>query len=103
MHKTIDVKLTSIFSPTCQALIHENPHNGFDDATQGSSELLVIRFENTIIGYASLKSVTADKQVLDSIYLRNVAKDHILGEQWFINSLKQHLENSSDNAFLLAS
>jgi len=107
MHKAIDVKLTSIFSPTCQALIHENQHNQSDDATQrlldNSSELLVIRLENTVIGYASLKSMSCDEQVLDSIYFRNVIKDHILGEQWFTGLLKRHLENNAHNSFLLAS
>jgi len=102
MHNAIDVKLTSIFSPTCQALIHENKSDVTQHLLDNSSELLIIRLDNTIIGYASLKSLN-DEQVLDSIYFRNVIKDHILGEQWFTNLLKHHLENDGHNSFLLAS
>jgi len=107
MHKAIDVKLTSIFSPTCQALIHESSLNQIEGSAQklldNSSELLVIRLENTVIGYASLKSMGGGEQALDSIYFRNTIKDHILGEQWFTSLVKRHLENNSHNTFLLAS
>jgi len=107
MQKVIDVKLTSIFSPVCQALIYENSHNVLNESTRklldNNSELLVIRLDSTVIGYASVKSLEDDEQVLDAICFRSIIKDHALGEYWLTRLLKRHLKNNNDKPFLLAS
>ncbi|WP_022942459.1 hypothetical protein [Psychromonas hadalis] len=107
MHKVIDVKLTSIFSPVCQALIHETLQNQLDESKQAllnnSTELLIIRLDNTVIGYALFELLNGEELVLNSIHFRSIIKDHTLGEYWFSRLLKRHLKNRSYNQFLLAS
>ncbi len=107
MHKAIDVKLTSIFSPICQTLIHESLQYELDESKQAlidkSTELLVIRMDSTVIGYAIFELVNGEELVLDSIHFRSIIKDHTLGEYWFSRLLKRRLKNSSYNQFLLAS
>lgn len=107
MHKVIDVKLTSIFSPICQTLIHENVHNQLDDSArkvlENSSDLLVIRLDNTVVGYAIFELMQGEELVLDSIYFRSIIKDHMLGEYWLTRLLKRRLKNNTYNQFLLDS
>ena len=107
MHKAIDVKLTSIFSPICQTLIHENLQNKLDESKQAlldnSTELLVIRMDNTVIGYALFELLNGEELVLDSIHFRSVIKGHTLGEYCFSRLLKRRLKNSTYNQLLLSS
>ncbi len=107
MHKVIDVKLTSIFSPVCQTLIHESLQNQLDESKQAlldsSTELLIIRLDKTVIGYALFELTHHGELVLNSIHFRSIIKDHTLGEYWLSRLLKRHLKNSSYNQFLLAS
>jgi hypothetical protein len=107
MHKVIDVKLTSIFSPICQTLIHESIQNQLDESKKllldKSTELLIIRLDGTVIGYALFELINGEEVVLNSIHFRSVIKDHTLGEYWFSRLLKRRLKNSSYNQFLLAS
>ena len=107
MHKVIDVKLTSIFSPVCQTLIHESVHSEFGESAQellnNSNELLVIRLDNTVVGYAIFDLLKDEELVLDSIYFRSIIKDHMLGEYWLTRLLKRRLKNNTYHQFLLAS
>ena len=107
MHKVIDVKLTSIFSPICQTLIYESVQNQLgepiNELLDNCTELLIIRLDNTIIGYAVFELINGEELVLDSIHFRSVIKDHTLGEYWCSRLLNRHLKNSSYNQFLLAS
>ena len=107
MHKVIDVKLTSIYSPICQTLIHESVQNQRDQSQQtlldNSTELLVIRMDNTVIGYALFQLANDDKLVVDSIHFRSVIKDHSLCEYWCSRLLNRRLKKSSYNQLLLAS
>lgn len=107
MHKFIDVKLTSIFSPICQALIHESIKNQLDESKKSlldkSTELLIIRLDGTVIGYALFELINGEELVLNSIHFRSVIKDHTLGEYWFSRLLKRRLKNRSYHQFLLAS
>lgn len=107
MCKSIDVKLTSIFSPISQALIHENIQKNIGKSKKtllnNCSELLIIRLHDTVIGYALFELAGGDELVLDSIHLRGVIKNNTLGEYWLSRLLKRRLKNSSYNQFLLAS
>ncbi len=107
MHKLVDIKLTSIFSPICQALIHESLQDQFDESNQtlldNSAELLVIRADNTVIGYALFELIDGKEFVLGSTYFRGVIKDHCLGEYCVSRLLQRQLKNSSYEQFLLAS
>lgn len=107
MHKIVDVKLTSVFSPLCQTLIHETVDNQLDELKktllEKSSELLIIRLDNTVIGYALFELINGEELVIDSMHFRSLVKDHTLGEYWLSRLLKRRLKNSSYNQFLLAS
>lgn len=107
MHKVIDVKLTSISSPICQALICENVQNQLDKSKQvlldNINELLIIRLDNTVIGYALFDLIDGEELILDSVHFRSIIKDHTLSEYCFTRFLKRRLKNSSYNQFLLAS
>ncbi|GLS92278.1 hypothetical protein GCM10007916_33480 [Psychromonas marina] len=107
MHKVIDIKLTSVFSPICQTLIHESLQNQLDESTHKlldkSSDLLIIRQDNTVIGYALLELTGTDELSLNSLYFRSIVKDHSLGEYWLSRLVKRQLKNSRYNQFLLAS
>ncbi|PKF61937.1 hypothetical protein CW745_08090 [Psychromonas sp. psych-6C06] len=107
MHKVLDVKLTSIFSPICQTLIHESLANQIDESKQQflekSRDLLIIRLDNTVIGYATFDVINEIELVVKSIHFRSLIKDHTLGEYWLSRLLKQHLKTTSYNQFLLAS
>ena len=107
MHKVIDVKLTSIFSPICQTLIHESIKNQLDESKklllEKSTELLIIRLDGTVIGFALFELINGEELVFNSVHFRSVIKDHTLGEYWFSRLLKRRLKNSSYNQFLLAS
>jgi hypothetical protein len=107
MHKNIDVKLTSIYSPICQTLIHETVQNQLSESKQtlleDSTELLIIRLDNTVIGFALFELTSSQELILDSIHFRSIIKDHTLGEYCLSRLLKRHLKNSNYNQFLLAS
>lgn len=107
MRKVIDMKLTSIFSPVCQALIHETQQHYLNESTQAlldkSAELLIIRLDNTVIGYALFELVNGGELILNFIHFRSIIKDHTLGEYWFSRLLKRYLKNNSYNQLLLAS
>jgi hypothetical protein len=107
MHKVIDIRLTSVFSPICQALIHESLQNQLDDSIARilakSRDLLVVRQDNTVIGYALFELTDNHELALSSLYFRNIVKDHSLGEFWLSRLLKRYLKNSSYHQFLLAS
>lgn len=107
MHKVIDIKLTSIFSPICQTLIQEIQQNQLDKSSyellHKSRDLLVIRQDNTVIGFALLELTENDELALNSLYFRNIVKDHSLGEYWLSRLLKRQLKSCPYNPFLLAS
>lgn len=107
MHKVIDVKLTSVFSPICQALIHESLQNKLDESThqllENSSDLLVIRQDSTVIGYALFENTGKNVFSLNSLYFRDIVKEHSLGEYALSRLVKRHLNKSGYNQFLLAS
>lgn len=107
MHKIINVKLTSIFSPICQTLLQEDaqrlktqPENKDPD---NSTELLIIRLDGTIIGYATFDIVDDIYVNINSLHFRKIVKDHSLGEYWLSRQLKRHLTKNTYINFLLAS
>jgi len=106
MHKSIDVKLTSIFSPIAQTLIHENILDEYGNSKKvllgNSNELLIIRLHHRVIGYALFELID-DELVLGGIHFRSVFKNNTLGAYWFARLLKRRLKNCSYNQFLLAS
>lgn len=107
MHKVIDVKLTSIASPVCQALIHEHVSDRSEQSAQklltNNSDLLVIRLDNTVIGYALFDLISGEQLQLASVHFRSIIKDHMLGEYWLTRLLKRRLKNHTYNEFLLDS
>ncbi|MEI6896352.1 MAG: hypothetical protein V5786_02475 [Psychromonas sp.] len=107
MHKSLNVKLTSIFSPICQALIYESEQCPLNKSIQvlldKSNELLVIRLHGTVIGYARFKLLIDDELALGSIYFRSIVKDHTLCEYWVTRSLKSHLKKNNYHHILCAS
>jgi len=107
MNKIIDIKLTSIFSPTCQTLIHENdPHcviHYKDKCLNSCKELLVVRLEGTLIAYGTFDLIEGDTLSINSLHFRNIIKDPALGEYWLSRHLTRYLRGTSYLDFLLAS
>lgn len=107
MHKTIDLKITSIFSPICQTLIHETMQSKLSESIQNliknSKELLVIRLNNTVIGYALFELINGVEFVLDSIHFRSMIKNNTIGEYCFSRLLTRRLKNTNYKQLLLAS
>lgn len=106
MNKIIDIKLMSVFSPTCQALIYESdPQCAIqykDICLDRCKELLVIRFDGTLIAYTTF-DVVDDMLRVNSLHFRNIIKDQALGEYWLSRQLKRYLRETSYYNFLLAS
>jgi hypothetical protein len=107
MTEVIDIKLTSIFSPICQALIQESSQNQLSASTtellSKSRDLLIVRHGNTVIGYALLELTDDSNFSLNFLYFRNIVKDRALGEYWLSRLIKRHLRKTSYNQLLLAS
>jgi len=107
MNKIIDIKLMSVFSPTCQALIHENdPQCAIqykDKCLDSCKELLVIRFDGTLIAYSTFDLIDDDTLSINSLHFRNIIKDRALGEYWLSRQLKRYLRDTTYINFLLAS
>jgi len=106
MHKIINVKLTSIFSPICQTLIHEDAQKiktqSQDKCLKNCTELLIIRLDGTIIGYATFDVVDYVHVNINSLHFRAIIKDHALGEYWLSRQLKRHLRKNTYFNFKLA-
>jgi hypothetical protein len=107
MHKIINVKLTSIFSPICQTLLQEDAQKlktqSDNNPPENCTELLIIRLGGTIIGYATFDLVDDIYVNINSLNFREIVKDHSLVEYWFSRQLKRHLRNNTYINFLLAS
>lgn len=107
MHKILNVKLTSIFSPICQTLLQEGDQKiktqSEDNYLDNCTELLIIRLDGTIIGYSTFDIIDDIYVQINSLYFRKIVKDHSLGEYWLSRQLKRHLRNNTYLNFLLAS
>ncbi|ABM05382.1 hypothetical protein Ping_3707 [Psychromonas ingrahamii 37] len=107
MHKIINVKLTSIFSPICQTLLQEDAKRiktqSEDQDTDNRTELLIIRLDGTIIGYATFDVIDDIHVNINSLHFRKIVKDHSLGEYWLSRQLNRYLRNNTYINFLLAS
>ncbi len=107
MHKVIDLKLTPIFSPICQTLIHEQIQDYLQESQSelydNYRELLIIRLEGTVIGYGTFDLEDGDMISVNSLYFRNIIKDHALSEYWLSRLLKRHLSKNNYMQFVLAS
>ncbi|WP_028864925.1 hypothetical protein [Psychromonas aquimarina] len=107
MHKVVDLKLTPIFSPICQTLIHEQIQDYFEDSQSelydNYSELLIVRLDGTVIGYGTFDVEDGDMISVNSLYFRNIIKDHALGEYWLSRLLKRRLSKNNYLQFLLDS
>lgn len=107
MHKIINVKLTSIFSPICQTLLQENAQSlntqSKNKCLDNCTELLIIRLDGTIIGYGTFDLVDDIYVKINSLHFRKIVKDQSLGEYWLSRQLKRHLREKTYLNFLLAS
>lgn len=99
MHKIINVKLTSIFSPICQTLIQESTQRlktqSQDKSLDKCTELLIFRLDGTIIGYGTFDLVDDIYVQINSLHFRDIIKDHTLGEFWLSRQLKRHLRKNT--------
>ena len=99
MNKIINVKLTSVFAPICQTLLHESAQKlkiqSQDKYLDNCTELLIIRFDGTIIGYATFDVVDYVYVSINSLHFRSIIKDHALGEYWLSRQLKRHLRKNT--------
>lgn len=106
MHKIINVKLTSVFSPIWQTLLQEDDQRlkaqSKDKCLNNCTELLIIRLDGTIIGYATFDLVDDIYVNVNSLHFREIIKDHALGEYWLSRQLKRHLRKNTYHHFLLA-
>ncbi|HEY7867004.1 MAG TPA: hypothetical protein VIC51_13515 [Psychromonas sp.] len=106
MHKIINVKLTSIFSPICQTLLQEDAQkfkiHSKDKCLDNCTELLIIRLDGTIIGYGTFDLVDDTYVNINSLHFREIVKDHALGEYWLSRQLKRHLRKNTYLNFQLA-
>jgi len=95
MHKIINVKLTSVFSPICQTLLQEDAQRIKTQSQykclNNCTELLIIRLDGTIIGYATFDVVDYVYVSINTLHFRAIIKDHALGEYWLSRQLKRHL------------
>ena len=107
LNKMIDARITSIFSPICQTMIHENMQESSrqerDNRLNSCTELLIIRLNGTVIGYAIFDVLDNVNMIIRSLHFRSLIKDHTLGEYWLSRQLNRHLRNNTYHNFLLAS
>lgn len=107
MHKIIDIKLTSIFSPVCQTLIHENAKQqgtkSKNNHLDNCSELLIVRLDGTVIAFSTFEVINEIKVHVKSLHFRNIVKDHSLAEYWLSRYLKRYLRKNSYLHFMLSS
>lgn len=102
MNTVIDVKLTSICSPICQALIYEG--GLFQDARLNNcKELLVVRLDGTVIAYSTFDVSNENDILVKSLHFRSVIKDQSLGAYWLSRLLKRRLKERTYLNFLLDS
>ena len=105
MHKIIDVKLTSVFSPICQTLIHENRHQQGTKLKKewldNCTELLIVRLDGVLIGFVTFEVIDDIHVTVNSLHFRNIIKDHSLAEFWLSRHLKRYLSKNSYMQFLL--
>ncbi|HEY5714857.1 MAG TPA: hypothetical protein VIS54_00435 [Psychromonas sp.] len=102
MHKIINVKLTSIFSPLCQTLLNETAQQQTTEFDNKCTELLVIRLDGTIIAYATFKVTNETDVSINSLHFRSIVKDHTLAEFWLSRHLKRYLRKNTYLNFLIA-
>ena len=107
MHKAVDVKMTSIFSPICQTLIHETPRQqdaqSENDWLESCTELLIVRLDGTVIAYATFEVIDNIHVSVKSLHFRSIIKDRSLAEFWVSRHLKRYLRKNSYMQFLLMS
>jgi hypothetical protein len=107
MHKVIDVKLTSIFSPICQTLIHEiiqlQEKKSRVKWLDCCTELLVVRLDGVLVGFVTFDVIDDIHIAVNSLHFRNIIKDHSLAEYWLSRYLKRYLRKNTYMHFLLAS
>ena len=105
MHRIIDVKLTSIFSPVCQTLLHETVQRSetksIKEWLDNCSELLVVRLDGTLIGFVTFEVIDNIHVTINSLHFRNIIKDHSLAEFWLSRHLKRYLRKNSYMHLLL--
>jgi hypothetical protein len=105
MHKTIDIKMTSIFSPICQTLIHEDTCqytiNSSDVCLNNCKELLVVRLDSTVIAFGTFEVINDIHISVSSLHFRNIIKDHALSEFWLRRYLKRYLHKKTYLQLLL--
>jgi hypothetical protein len=105
MHKIIDIKMTSVFSPICQTLIYENTlqysKTYEDECLSNCRELLVVRLDGTVIAYCTFKVINNIQVVVRSLHFRNIIKDHAFAEFWLLRYLKRYLHKKSYSQLLL--
>lgn len=102
MHKIIDIKLTSIFSPICQTLLNETAQQQAVELDNKCTELFVIRLDGTIIAFATFKVNDFTDVSIDSLYFRNILKDHNFAEFWLSRYLKRNVGKNAYLNYLIA-
>ncbi|WP_372880222.1 hypothetical protein [Psychromonas sp.] len=102
MRNIIDIKLTSIFSPICQTLLNETAQQRTGEFDNKCTELFVIRLDGTIIAYATFKVTDFTDVSIDSLYFRNILKDHDFADFWLSRYLKRHVGKNTYLNYLMA-
>ena len=86
MNKIIDVKLTSVCSPTCQTLIYEtvvtSTLHAKDSILSNCSELLIVRLRGTVIAFSTFDVTDGIHITISSLHFRNILKDRAFAEFW---------------------
>ena len=105
MSKNIDIRLTSVCSPTCQTLIYENAFintlQSKDCLLDNCSELLIIRLKGTVIAFSTFDVIDGIHINVHSLYFRNILKDPAFAEFWLTRYLNRYLRKKSYMQFLL--
>ena len=105
MNKIIDIKLTSVCSPTCQTLIYEtvvaSSLHAKDNILSSCTELLVVRLRGTVIAFSTFDVTDGIHITINSLHFRNILKDRTFAEFWVSRYLQRYLRKKSYMQFLL--
>ena len=106
MHKVLDIKLTSIFSPTCQTLINESTKQqgtkSKKECLTDYQELLIVRLDGILIGFVTFDLIDDIHLTINSLHFRNIIKDQAFAEFWLSRYLKRYLRKKCYMQLLLS-
>lgn len=103
----IDIKLLSISSPTCQALIQEQmalqKKSKFANLIVSSKEILIVRLRGKLIAYGTFDLFEGQIIHINTLFFRDIFQQHMIGQYWLSRYIKRELGHKYYASFMIAS